>query len=147
MNKYEELFDTFVIGKKLKFTKPRKIILNEVMKQVNHFDAESLFNLIQKKHSIVSKATVYRTLPILLEAGIIKPALRYNAKEYYEFIYNNQNHIHLSCNMCGKILEESVEDLKQILERAAAAKSFILEDYSIVLKGICADCVKNCENK
>ena len=87
MSKELQIFHEFLQKKGLKLTKPREIILEEVFHTNKHFNVDELYDQIRRKYENVSRATVYRTIPLLIEANLIKNALRCAAKDHYEHIY------------------------------------------------------------
>lgn len=140
MQSEKQIFENFLKAKGLKLTKPRQIILEEVFEIHKHFDADLLYDIIKAKHSGVSLTTIYRTIPLLIEAGLVKKTLRKDAKEFYEHIYGHPKHIHLICTNCGKIIEDEAEQLLDYISKVTAKHNFDLEEHSICLKGLCKNC-------
>ena len=68
MNAHEKVFINFLKEKGLKLTSPRRIIMEAVFQNHDHFDIETLYDQIRKEHEDVSRATIYRTVPLLVEA-------------------------------------------------------------------------------
>jgi len=97
----------------LRFTNERLTILEEIFQFPAHFDAEKLFIHIRKKHDHISRATVYRTLDLLSQIGIIKK--EHLGKDYasYELDYKMPHHDHLICQVCGKVVEFADEMIEQ----------------------------------
>jgi Fur family ferric uptake transcriptional regulator len=97
----------------LRFTNERLTILEEIFQFPAHFDAEKLFIHIRKKHDHISRATVYRTLDLLSQIGIIKK--EHLGKDYasYELAYKMPHHDHLICQVCGKVVEFADEMIEQ----------------------------------
>lgn len=146
MKKYDAVFEDFLRTKSLKMTSPRKIILEAVFRTHNHFDVDSLYDIIRSKHSDVSRATIYRTIPLLIEAGLVKQSLRCQAKDQYEHTYGHKRHLHFLCIKCGKIIETESDKVEGLLAELAQKEKFIIKDYNLGAKGLCADCAKKIEN-
>lgn len=142
MKKYDAVFEDFLRTKSLKMTSPRKIILEAVFKTHNHFDVDSLYDIIREKHSNVSRATIYRTIPLLIEAGLVKQSLRCQAKDQYENTYGQKRHLHFLCIQCGKIIETESDEVEKLLADLAKIEKFVIKDYNLGAKGLCADCKK-----
>jgi len=142
MKKVEIMFDDFLLQKGLKLTKPRKIILKAIFENRGHFNVDSLYDKIKLKHKNVSRATIYRTMPLLTEAGLIKQALRCEAKDHYENIFEQPSHLHLICTNCGEIIEVCSEEIEEILQEIALSKKFIMKEINMSVKGFCKDCKK-----
>ncbi|MDD3050929.1 MAG: Fur family transcriptional regulator [Candidatus Cloacimonetes bacterium] len=132
----------FLKIRKMKLTVPRKIILDAVFQTHEHFDVESIYNQIKDKHKNVSLATVYRTIPLLTEAGLVKPALRSNSKDLYEHIYGHPQHLHFICNECNSVYEESIDKIEKQIVAMAESRGFTISDINIKVKGLCQDCNK-----
>ena len=97
MKKEKELYRDFLKSKNLKLTKPRLIIMEAVFENHEHFNVDDLYEQIKKKHKNVSRATIYRTVPLLVESGLIKQSLRCESKDIYEHTYGHENHLHFIC--------------------------------------------------
>jgi Fur family ferric uptake transcriptional regulator len=89
----------------LRFTNERLIILEEIFSFPSHFDAEQLFIYIRKKYNHISRATVYRTLELLNQIGIIKKENLGQDYASYELDMNMPHHDHMICVECGKVIE------------------------------------------
>jgi Fur family ferric uptake transcriptional regulator len=89
----------------LRFTNERLTILEEIFTFPSHFDAEQLFIHIRKKHNHISRATVYRTLELLYQIGIIKKENLGQDFASYELDFNIPHHDHMICLECGKVIE------------------------------------------
>ncbi|MBN2365559.1 MAG: transcriptional repressor [Calditrichaeota bacterium] len=89
----------------LRFTTERLTILEEIFNYPSHFDAEQLFIHIRNKHDNISRATVYRTLDLLSQIGILKKENLGHNYASYELDFNLPHHDHLICLECGKVVE------------------------------------------
>ena len=135
-----KIFKDYLQKHELKLTKPRQIILEEVFNTHKHFNVDQLYDQIKGKHTNVSRATIYRTLPLLEEANLIKNALRCEAKDHYEHIYGHEKHLHLICKKCGTIIEAEITDIEALLNKIADAKKFSIDEYNVGARGLCAKC-------
>jgi len=140
---HESVFENFLKTKGLKLTKPRKIILDEVFKDHGHFNVDALYDLIRKDHNNVSRATIYRTMPLLVGSGLIKQSLRCQAKDHYEHIHGHPSHLHLICVKCGRIIEVESKSIEATLLDLSQKKGFTIKEFNVGAKGIC----KKCNNK
>ncbi len=142
MNDYSKIFTDFLLRKEMKFTNSRKIILDTVFSLHDHFDIETLYETIKTKHNNVSRATIYRAIPLLIEAGLLKKSLRSLSKDKYEHIFGHPSHLHLICDKCGKIIEEVDKDVENLLNKIAIKYDFKIKEVNVSLRGFCSDCVK-----
>lgn len=147
MQDYEEIFSEFLAARGLRYTLPRKQILDAVFSLHSHFDAEQLYDLMRIKQVDVSLATIYRTLPLLMEAGLIQHSLRQESRDIFEHIFGHPRHLHWICRKCGSINETSLAAVLPLLESAAREQHFVLEDYSLNLMGLCWRCNNENENQ
>jgi len=146
MKSESRIFEEYLKEHGLKFTQPRRIILAAVFKTHKHFDVESLYDNIRQNHHNVSRATVYRTIPLLIESGLIKQSLRCRAKDQYEHIYGHKRHFHFICTKCGRILEVFNPRVEKEVRKMAEKEKFIIQEFNIGAKGICKDCSKKIES-
>jgi len=142
MNAHEKVFINFLRKKGLKLTKPRRIILEAVFQNHDHFDIETLYDQIRKEYKDVSRATIYRTVPLLVQAGLIKKPLRQDCKDHYEHTFGHRNHLHLVCVNCKKIIEESNKQVEDILLSLAEKNKFKMDEFNLIVSGLCRKCEK-----
>ncbi|GIX06242.1 MAG: transcriptional repressor [Candidatus Poribacteria bacterium] len=126
-------------GKKV--TDERLDILREVLMADSHFEAEDLLIRMRQQGKRVSKATIYRTLPLLIEAGLLRQSFRAGEKQtYYENTLGPKSHEHMICRNCGKVIEFTSADLEHALEAVTEKYQFLAERRRIEIYGLCADC-------
>ncbi|HAN41553.1 MAG TPA: transcriptional repressor [Candidatus Cloacimonetes bacterium] len=140
MQEHEKIFSRFLAKKGLRLTLPRKQILDAVFSLHSHFDAEQLYDVLRIRNAEVSLATIYRTLPLLLESGLIQHSMRQESRDMYEHIFGHPRHLHWICRQCGAVSETSLDAIMPYLEQAAREQHFELEDYSLNLMGLCWRC-------
>lgn len=140
MHEYELIFKEFLQRKGLKLTEPRQLILNAAFELHTHFDAEQLYARIRNISNEVSLATVYRSIPLLLEAGLIQNSGRNSLRETYEHILGHPQHLHWICDRCRTVYETDIADLLPSLEQLANNLKFCLREPRISLHGICWKC-------
>ena len=145
MDNYQEIFEDYLNTKNLKLTSPRLMVLDAVFEIHEHFTAESLYLYFREKQmqEEVSLPTIYRTLPLLIDCGLVKLAGVASGKESYEHVYGHPRHIHLICNLCGMVIEE--EDTQKIyntITKITQKHHFRIDDYSLSIRGTCDDCRK-----
>jgi Fur family ferric uptake transcriptional regulator len=143
MEVYEDIFAKFLEKRGLKLTQPRRYILKEVFGMHTHFNVEELYDRIRSKTSKISMATVYRTIPLLLEAGLIQRADRSKGRERYEHILGHPKHIHWVCKKCGALWETDFNSLYPALIKRAQDLKFKPEDIELTVKGLCWKCNTN----
>ena len=140
MNQHQRIFRSYLEKAGLKLTLPRKTILEAVFATHDHFNAEELYGQIKRVSKGISLATVYRTLPLLMEAGLVQHALRSEGCERYEHIYGHPKHIHWLCSRCGALLESDLHPVIPVIEKLAKSLNFLVEETELILKGLCWKC-------
>ena len=135
-----ERFERFLHQKDLRLTEARAAIVEAALARQGHYPIEDLIADLKQRGIRGSKATVYRTLPLLAEAGILEPAIMAGEGKSYETTFGRHHHDHLLCRTCGKVVEFEFEAF-EILQRDVAAKyGFRLEGHHHELLGVCPEC-------
>lgn len=128
-----------------KLTPQRRAIVDIIIKnEGSHLTTEELYNLVKKECPEIGLATVYRTVQLLEELGIISKLDLDDGCYRYELIHESENHQHhhLICNNCGKVIEVQ-GDLLEVLEHEIEIKyDFKIENHSVKFYGLCKECNK-----
>jgi Fur family ferric uptake transcriptional regulator len=135
-------FKKFIRKKGLKYTSEREEILKEILKSKDHFDVDELYMKLRKKGSKVSKASVYRTIPLLVEAGYIQEVYKQDARSYYELTLDKLPHIHFICIKCKNVDEILDNYLAELIQKEAKNKNYTPLTYHLEIFGICSNCKK-----
>lgn len=137
-----ERFERFLHRKDLRLTEARAAIVEAALARDGHYPIEELIADLKARGIRGSKATVYRTLPLLAEAGILQPAIIAADTKSYETTFGRHHHDHLLCSGCGKVVEFEFEAF-EILQRDVASKhGFRLSAHYHELVGTCPDCLQ-----
>lgn len=141
INKEEHrLLNEFFVREGLRETAQRELILEEFLNNEGHLSAEELYDIVKKKDRSIGQATVYRTLKLLVKAGLAREVQFSDNTVRYEHLYNHEHHDHLICTECHKVVEV-IEPAIEILQKALAERhGFTLKDHKLYLYGICDDC-------
>jgi Fur family ferric uptake transcriptional regulator len=124
----------------LKYTSERREILKAVLSTHEHFDADWLFVEMRKLGAKASKATVYRSLALLCEVGILREVFHGPHGAYYEHVYGHEHHEHMICLACGKVIEFISRKLEELQEDACRAMDFQPVRHHLQVFGYCGDC-------
>jgi len=137
----EELrFEGFLRSKKLKLTGERMAILNAIFMRDSHFDAETLHAGLRAKGGDISRATVYRTLDLLVQCGLVRKDSLGSGHANYEAARDNEHHDHLICLNCGKVIEFFRPDLETLQEKICTEHAFKPMHHSLQIFGLCNNC-------
>jgi Fur family ferric uptake transcriptional regulator len=118
------VFRRYLHGRKLKFTPERAVILDAVLRRESLFEAEELTAGVKQLGQRVSRATVYRTLAHLQDAGILKQVFFDNKQSYYEVVAGRQTHDYLICVETGRVIEFDSEKLRQLRDEICRHHGF-----------------------
>lgn len=130
------LFRRYLHEQKLKFTPERAMILDAVLRQTGLFEAERLvFDLKGLGHR-VSRATAYRTLSHLQDAGILKQVFFDNKQSYYEVIAGRQTYDYLICVETGKVIEFSSDKLRKLRDEICQQHGFAPLSHQFQIFGL-----------
>jgi Fur family transcriptional regulator, ferric uptake regulator len=118
------VFRRYLHGQKLKFTPERAMILDAVLRKDGLFDAEGLVDDLKQLGHRVSRATAYRTLTHLQDAGILKQVFLDNKQTYYEVLAGRQTYDYLICVATGKVIEFSSDKVRRLCEEICKEHGF-----------------------
>jgi Fur family ferric uptake transcriptional regulator len=118
------LFRRYLHEQKLKFTPERAMMLDAVLRKKGLFEAEQIVRDLKELGHRVSRATVYRTLAHLHDAGILKQVFFDNKQSYYEVIAGGQPNDYLICVETGRVIEFSSERLRELRDEICRQHGF-----------------------
>jgi Fur family ferric uptake transcriptional regulator len=134
------IFKAFLKFRGLKCTPERRRILDAVFSLEGHFDVEELYGLLREKRSGISRATIYRTIPLLIESGMIREALRCRKNVRYEHIFGHKHHDHMVCVGCGKVIEFKDDKIEELQDRMCRLYGFTPIEHRLGIRGYCKKC-------
>ena len=140
MRTIEKNFKKYLKSRKLKFTPERKLIAECIDSFSGHFDVEGLYAKIHKRNHYLSVATIYRTFPHLISAGLIKEVLRCRNRPQYEKEFGFPHHDHLVCMRCGKILEFRDDRIEKLQNEVCRKYGFKSIEHRLGIRGYCKNC-------
>jgi len=131
-----------VHGRSLKMTKVREAIARAALGYAGHFNVDDLVRVLRSKGVREAHvATVYRAVPLMIEAGLIEPALVAKGEgQHYEAVFEREHHDHLVCAGCGRIVEFQSEALEALQREIAERYDFELDEHVHELRGRCREC-------
>ncbi|HIE28171.1 TPA: transcriptional repressor [Candidatus Poribacteria bacterium] len=125
----------------MKFTKERRIILESAFATHRHFEVDDLLFQLRSNNKRVSKATIYRTLPLLVRSGLLREVHDDDKHTHYEHIYGHEHHDHLICLNCGKIIEFGNPIIESLQDEVCKQHEFTPVKHRYEILGYCRECV------
>jgi Fur family ferric uptake transcriptional regulator len=118
----------------------RDFIVNVFLRQEGHLSADDLVALIRREDQRISRATVYRTLQWMVDAGLARKVDFGEGRFRYEHSYRHPRHFHLICKTCNTSAEFLSSDIEAALEEVAAARRFDARHTVVQIYGECEAC-------
>lgn len=141
-------FEAFLRKRALKLTPQRERIFERAFSTHDHFSAETLYGWLKDEDGPpVSRATVYRTLALLVEGDFLESLDTGQGELLYEHVLGHRHHDHIVCLDCGRIEEFYDADIERLQEEAASRKGFELVYHNLRLFGLCSSCARKRERE
>ncbi len=118
----------------------REQIVNVFLRQEGHLSADDLVDLIRREDHRISRATVYRTLQWMVDAGIARKVDFGEGRFRFEHSYRQPRHFHLICKTCHRSFEFLSSDIEALVEEVATARSFTASQSVVQIYGTCEEC-------
>ncbi len=134
------VFRDFLGEKGLKLTQERIAVLKEVFSFHGHFEPEHLYFRIRDSGLKASRASVYRTLNLLVESGLVEKVARRGKGNVYEHTYGHNHHDHMICEKCGAIIEFYSEKLESLQDEICRQNGFTGLSHILEIRGNCERC-------
>lgn len=123
----------------LRMTRQRQIILDVLRQSQMHLDAEALHDRVRQQNPRISLATVYRTLALLKEFGLVQEHRLGEEHGHFEAAPQNP-HYHFTCLKCHRVIEFQAPSVQRLVQEISARESVQVTDVHLLLSGYCADC-------
>lgn len=136
-----QVFESYLRKRDLKMTTERALVLEQVLGMEKHFDVEELLSHIRQSQKKISRATVYRTLDLLVDCGLVRRHRFGETGWLFEPNSESGSHDHFLCISCGKIIEFYDPELDNIHARLKEQFNINIMDYSHQVYGRCKDCL------
>lgn len=126
-----------------RLTPQRALILSIIEGTSEHLDAAQILELAQRANPNLNLATVYRTLTVLKEMGLVQQRYfaRDHKREYYE-ASTKREHYHFTCLECGRIVEVQTPRLMQARQELAQQLGLVFTHTCVCFEGYCAECAR-----
>ena len=146
LQRAKRILDDYLNEQHLRKTAERYAVLDELynLPQDEHIDVESLFLKMRNKEYTISRATVYNSIDLLVDCGLV---VKHNFKDknaLYEPALTYEHHDHLVCNTCHKIKEFLDPEIEEIKERIGKTLDSKIKSHALVFYGDCT--IPDCKN-
>jgi len=131
LSRYKE----YLRKKHLLFTRERISILEAAMARHDHFSVEELHDSLKASGKKVSRATLYRNLDHLRDAGILAEVDLGNRHVQYEHVLGHEPHCHLICEESGEIVEDFSAELQGVIDLIAKKHGFSIRTFKLQIFG------------
>lgn len=141
-----EKFQEQLKQKGCKLTLQRRSVLNVLMEHCDeHLSTEEIYSLVKKNYPDIGLATVYRTMQLFEEMGIIDRLNFDDGCSRFELSSNKQSHHHhhLICEKCNKVFEVENDLLEELESEIEQKYDFQIQNHNVIFYGYC----KSCRNK
>jgi Fur family ferric uptake transcriptional regulator len=118
----------------------RDLIVNAFLQQEGHFSADDLFDLVRQRDPRIGRATVYRTLQWMVDAGVARKVDFGEGRFRFEHSYRHPRHFHLLCQTCHRSFEFLSSDIELLIEEIAAERGFTPSQSVLQVYGTCEEC-------
>ncbi len=137
---FEKRFEDYLKSCGLRLTQKRLDILNQVFDYPGHFQTEDLLVQMRRNGYLVSRPTIYRTLPLLVQSGLLTEFIDAQKNTRYESIHSLQEHAHLICLRCNQIVEFKEPRIDALQKSVCEAHQFKPVRFRNEIIGHCAEC-------
>jgi Fur family transcriptional regulator, ferric uptake regulator len=118
----------------------REQIVNVFLRQEGHLSADDLVDIIRQEDQRISRATVYRTLQWMVDAGIARKVDFGEGRFRFEHSYRQPRHFHLICKNCHRSFEFLSSDIEALIEEVSGARAFTASQSVVQIYGTCEAC-------
>ena len=133
-------FSTFLATRNLRLTPERDRILRVVAASAGHFSPDELVAWLRRGRGPVSRATVYRTIDLMLEAGLVNRVELGSLGVRYERDFGREHHDHLACLDCGRLIEFTSPEIERLQDEICRKHGFEPLRHLHRIMGRCETC-------
>lgn len=133
----KEIFTTYLKSNQHRLTPERFMVLEQIYTADGHVDADDMYLRMKNTGSRVSRATVYNTLDLLVECGLVQRHQFGQNQSYYERAHGYRQHDHIICQQCGAVVEfcdPRIQEIKTLMQRIYG---FEIEAHNLQFYGKC----------
>jgi|SRR5580658_3006517 Fur family transcriptional regulator, ferric uptake regulator len=128
----------------VRITAQRRLLVGIIQDSPRHLDVATLLELARKQGQVIDRATVYRTIALLKEHGLIDELdlMHIEGEKHYYEAKTSRDHGHMACFQCGAIMEYASSSFERIKKEMARESGFQIRVVRLEVGGICKRCQK-----
>jgi Fur family ferric uptake transcriptional regulator len=135
-------FERFLLGRGLRLTMQRRQLTEVVMAIRDHLTVDELVERVREHKLPIGRATVYRTVDLLCQAGLMHGHDFGQGTRRYESVFGHQHHDHMRCTGCGRIIEFQCDEIERLQEEMAKKNRFTMHSHRLEIFGLCHLCTR-----
>jgi Fur family ferric uptake transcriptional regulator len=135
-----ERFRRYLREHRLPVTRQRDLVAQAVFLAEDHPSVDAILRAVKAGGEHVGTATVYRTLDVLVESGLVRAHDFGEGFKRYEPVPGQAHHEHLICEQCGRVVEFQNEPLERMLPIIADEHGFQHRRHRVEIYGVCREC-------
>ena len=138
---YLHLFRRYLRQQNLPVTQQREVVADVVFASRDHLSVEDIEARLKERGERIGKATIYRTMEILVRSGLVEDHDFGDGFKRYEHLFGQRpGHEHLVCTHCRKVVEFQRPEVERIQEEVARQHGFLPTRHRLEIYGLCAEC-------
>lgn len=127
-----------------RLTRQRQLVLRVLQESDEHLDAETLYQQVKRRDRRISLATVYRTLSVLKELGLVEEHRLGEEHGHFEAV-QDVPHYHFTCVACGRVIEFEAPEVTEVVHTFRQQEQASVTDVHLLLSGFCSRCQSEIE--
>lgn len=135
-----ERFTRYLRDRRLPVTRQRLEVAQSIVRMADHPSVDRIQRDLSQRGVRVGTATVYRTLDLLVESGLVRQHDFGDGFRRFEAVGEHAHHEHLICQRCGQVVEFTNERLERMVEMIADEMAFLPRRHRVEIYGLCAEC-------
>ncbi|HEX7243249.1 MAG TPA: Fur family transcriptional regulator [Longimicrobiaceae bacterium] len=141
MSPFIQLFRRYLRQQGLPVTQQREVVADVVFASSEHLSVEEIETELRRRGERIGKATIYRTMEILVRSGLVEEHDFGDGFKRYEHLFGQgPAHHHLICTHCRKVVEFRSPEIERIQDAVALQHGFQPTRHRLEVYGLCADC-------
>ena len=135
-----DIFRKYLERRGLKLTAERQAVFDQLFARHEHVEADEILVRLRARGKKISRATIYRTLELLVDSGVVGRVRVGEIGYRYERLRAGEHHDHLICNECGRVIEFFEPRIESLQDAGADRYGFLSISHSHQMRGICKQC-------